>query len=44
MKLGGSRKKGMSSSRKLGRFVRQQRARIYIIRRCIVTLLCWDDS
>ncbi|WOG89249.1 hypothetical protein DCAR_0208486 [Daucus carota subsp. sativus] len=27
----------------LGKFVKQERARIYIIRTCVVTLLCWRD-
>ncbi|XP_021847090.1 small polypeptide DEVIL 2-like [Spinacia oleracea] len=31
------------SSRKLGRFLREQRGRLYIIRRCIVMLLCSQD-
>jgi len=31
------------SSRKLGRFMREQRGRLYIIRRCIVMLLCSRD-
>ncbi|XP_074289870.1 small polypeptide DEVIL 2-like [Silene latifolia] len=30
-------------SRKLGRFLKEQRGRLYIIRRCIVMLLCSDD-
>ncbi|XP_057504777.1 small polypeptide DEVIL 4-like [Actinidia eriantha] len=41
----GSKKRLTSSrsSRGLGRFVEQQRARIYIMRRCVVMLLCWHD-
>ncbi|XP_021759659.1 uncharacterized protein LOC110727796 [Chenopodium quinoa] len=31
------------SSRKLGRFLSEQRGRLYIIRRCIVMLLCSHD-
>ncbi|RHN80208.1 hypothetical protein MtrunA17_Chr1g0185781 [Medicago truncatula] len=39
--------KGSSKVRSLGRYsskqVRQQRARLYIIWRCTVLLLCWND-
>ncbi|KAK9742479.1 hypothetical protein RND81_03G175800 [Saponaria officinalis] len=38
----GDSKKRMSS-RRLGRFLREQRSRLYIIRRCIVMLLCSHD-
>ncbi|XP_021649608.1 small polypeptide DEVIL 4-like [Hevea brasiliensis] len=31
------------SSRGLGAALREQRARLYIIRRCVVMLLCWHD-
>ncbi|XP_019244623.1 PREDICTED: uncharacterized protein LOC109224501 [Nicotiana attenuata] len=31
------------SSRKLGRFLKEQRGRLYIVRRCVVMLLCWHD-
>ncbi|XP_057988303.1 small polypeptide DEVIL 4-like [Hevea brasiliensis] len=31
------------SSRGLGASLREQRARLYIIRRCVVMLLCWHD-
>ncbi|KAG2328907.1 hypothetical protein Bca4012_021476 [Brassica carinata] len=31
-------------TRKCGRWVREQRARYYIIGRCIVMLLCWTDN
>ncbi|XP_014513056.1 uncharacterized protein LOC106771578 [Vigna radiata var. radiata] len=31
------------SSRGLGGALREQRARLYIIRRCVVMLLCWHD-
>uniref|UniRef100_A0A2P2NK06 Uncharacterized protein n=1 Tax=Rhizophora mucronata TaxID=61149 RepID=A0A2P2NK06_RHIMU len=31
------------SCRRLGGYLRQQRGRLYIIRRCIVILLCWHD-
>ncbi|XP_057522270.1 small polypeptide DEVIL 2-like [Amaranthus tricolor] len=30
-------------TRKLGRFLREQRGRFYIFRRCIVMLLCTHD-
>nr|ACG49134.1 hypothetical protein [Zea mays] len=28
---------------KLQRVLREQKARLYIIRRCVVMLLCWSD-
>ncbi|KAJ4707134.1 ROTUNDIFOLIA like 21 [Melia azedarach] len=31
------------SCRKLGGYLRQQKGRLYIIRRCVVMLLCWHD-
>ncbi|PIN19601.1 hypothetical protein CDL12_07703 [Handroanthus impetiginosus] len=31
------------SSRRLGRFLKEQRGRLYIMRRCVVMLLCWHD-
>ncbi|XP_022882308.1 uncharacterized protein LOC111399280 [Olea europaea var. sylvestris] len=31
------------SSRGLGGLLREQRARLYIIRRCVVMLLCYHD-
>ncbi|KAF8101974.1 hypothetical protein N665_0201s0267 [Sinapis alba] len=31
-------------TRKCGRLVREQRARFYIIGRCVVMLLCWTDN
>ncbi|PHT54856.1 hypothetical protein CQW23_03342 [Capsicum baccatum] len=37
-----SSKKKMSS-RKLGTFLKEQRGRLYIMRRCVVMLLCWHD-
>ncbi|XP_022886756.1 uncharacterized protein LOC111402609 [Olea europaea var. sylvestris] len=37
----GSKKR--KSSRRLGRFLKEQRGRLYIMRRCIVMLLCWHD-
>ncbi|XP_022968355.1 uncharacterized protein LOC111467617 [Cucurbita maxima] len=39
--IGGSKRR--VSSRGLGEVIRQQRARLYIIRRCVVMLLCWHD-
>ncbi|KAI8019116.1 hypothetical protein LOK49_LG04G03304 [Camellia lanceoleosa] len=38
----GSSKKRLSG-RGLGRFLKQQRARLYIMRRCVVMLLCSHD-
>ncbi|XP_028109254.1 uncharacterized protein LOC114307966 [Camellia sinensis] len=37
------KKKKKKKSRGLGRFLKQQRARIYIMRRCVVMLLCSHD-
>ncbi|XP_019068165.1 small polypeptide DEVIL 4-like [Solanum lycopersicum] len=31
------------SSGKLGRFLKEQRGRLYIMRRCIIILICWHD-
>ncbi|CAF2266754.1 hypothetical protein BRARA_D00391 [Brassica rapa] len=31
-------------TRKCGRLVREQGARFYIIRRCVIMLLCWTDN
>ncbi|ESQ44904.1 hypothetical protein EUTSA_v10010948mg, partial [Eutrema salsugineum] len=31
-------------TRKCGRLVREQRARFYIMRRCVVMLICWTDN
>ncbi|XP_031501209.1 small polypeptide DEVIL 4-like isoform X2 [Nymphaea colorata] len=44
MKMGavGSSKRRLSS-RGLGGALREQRARLYIIRQCVVMLLCWHD-
>ncbi|XAR65389.1 hypothetical protein NMG60_11009505 [Bertholletia excelsa] len=39
--MGGSKRR--ISSRGLGGVLREQRTRIYIIRRCVVMLLCWHD-
>ncbi|XP_052205801.1 small polypeptide DEVIL 4-like [Diospyros lotus] len=38
-----SRSGSSSSSKGVGRIVKQQRAKLYIIRRCVVMLLCWHD-
>ncbi|XP_073280002.1 small polypeptide DEVIL 4-like [Primulina huaijiensis] len=39
--LEGSKKR--LSTEKLGRFLKEQRGRLYIISRCVVMLLCWHD-
>uniref|UniRef100_A0A7C9CEZ8 ROTUNDIFOLIA like 8 n=1 Tax=Opuntia streptacantha TaxID=393608 RepID=A0A7C9CEZ8_OPUST len=39
--MGGSKRKLVN--RGLSSVVREQRARLYIIRRCVVMLLCWHD-
>ncbi|XP_059624592.1 small polypeptide DEVIL 4-like [Cornus florida] len=31
------------SSKRFGRFLKEQRGRLYITRRCVVMLLCWHD-
>ncbi|CAF2090434.1 hypothetical protein BRARA_F03327 [Brassica rapa] len=36
-------KRRVSNSRGLGGVLREQRARLYIIKRCVVMLLCWQD-
>ncbi|CAI0458967.1 unnamed protein product [Linum tenue] len=43
--IGGSKRRtsSSSSSKRLGSALREQRARLYIIRRCVVMLLCWHD-
>ncbi|XP_020236287.1 uncharacterized protein LOC109815880 [Cajanus cajan] len=38
-----SKRRLSSSNRGLGGVLREQRARLYIIRRCVVMLLCWHD-
>ncbi|XP_024978355.1 uncharacterized protein LOC112515679 [Cynara cardunculus var. scolymus] len=30
-------------SKGLGKFLKEQRGRLYIIKRCVVMLLCWHD-
>ncbi|CAI0451146.1 unnamed protein product [Linum tenue] len=37
------RPKVMMSCRKLGKYLKQQQGRLYIIRRCVVMLICWRD-
>ncbi|KAG8659718.1 small polypeptide DEVIL 3 [Manihot esculenta] len=37
----GSKKK--MPCRRLGGYLREQKGRLYIIRRCIVMLVCWHD-
>ncbi|XP_045797031.1 small polypeptide DEVIL 3 [Trifolium pratense] len=37
----GSKKK--VSCKKLGGYLKEQKGRLYIIRRCVVMLLCWHD-
>ncbi|XP_057477598.1 small polypeptide DEVIL 4-like [Actinidia eriantha] len=39
--MGGS-KKGISS-RGLGKVLKEQRTRLYIIKRCVVMLICWHE-
>ncbi|XP_072992271.1 small polypeptide DEVIL 4-like [Typha latifolia] len=34
---------GQVKGRGLSRALRKQRARLYIIHRCVVMLLCWND-
>ncbi|XP_022845396.1 uncharacterized protein LOC111368403 [Olea europaea var. sylvestris] len=41
MSIGNSKRR--ISSRGIGGVLREQRAKIYIIRRCVVMLLCWHD-
>ncbi|XP_045828373.1 small polypeptide DEVIL 4-like [Trifolium pratense] len=43
--IGGSKRSRLSSSssRGLGGVLKEQRARLYIIRRCVVMLLCWHE-
>jgi hypothetical protein len=41
MKMGGSKRR--VSSKGLGAVLKEQRAKLYIIRRCVVMLLCWHD-
>ncbi|WZY80601.1 hypothetical protein YC2023_026985 [Brassica napus] len=38
-----SKQKKRSICRRLGKHIKEQKGRIYIIRRCVVMLLCWHD-
>ncbi|KAL9418524.1 hypothetical protein AB3S75_036478 [Citrus x aurantiifolia] len=38
-----SARRRCSFSRKCARLVREQRARFYIMRRCVTMLICWRD-
>ncbi|XP_023637567.1 uncharacterized protein LOC111830215 [Capsella rubella] len=38
-----SKEKKRSISRRMGKYMKEQKGRIYIIRRCVVMLLCWHD-
>jgi len=37
------RSSGLSSNKGFGGVLREQRARLYIIRRCVIMLLCWHE-
>ncbi|XP_057485414.1 small polypeptide DEVIL 4-like [Actinidia eriantha] len=39
--MGGSKRR--IASRGFGGVLREQRAKLYIIRRCVVMLLCWHE-
>ncbi|XP_050224585.1 small polypeptide DEVIL 4-like [Mercurialis annua] len=39
----GNSKRRLLSSKSVGSAFREQKARLYIIRRCVVMLLCWHD-
>ncbi|KAE9595731.1 hypothetical protein Lalb_Chr17g0341881 [Lupinus albus] len=41
--IGGSKRRLSSSNKGIGGVFREQRARLYIIRRCVIMLLCWHD-
>ncbi|XP_022023015.1 uncharacterized protein LOC110923147 [Helianthus annuus] len=46
MRIAGSNNTGKSKkkvSSKLGGILKEQKARLYIIRRCVVMLLCYHD-
>ncbi|OWM84670.1 uncharacterized protein LOC116203052 [Punica granatum] len=38
-----SKRSSKATCRRLGGYLRQQKGRLYIIRRCVVMLLCWHD-
>ncbi|XP_022010703.1 uncharacterized protein LOC110910337 [Helianthus annuus] len=37
------RKDRRSQSKRVGKFLKEQRGRLYIIKTCVVMLLCWHD-
>ncbi|KAE9619312.1 hypothetical protein Lalb_Chr02g0151761 [Lupinus albus] len=39
--IGGSKRR--VSNKGVGGVLREQRAKLYIIRRCVIMLLCWHD-
>ncbi|KAF4394308.1 hypothetical protein G4B88_018458 [Cannabis sativa] len=41
--MGAEQSKRKDPCRKLGGYLKQQKGRLYIIRRCVVMLLCWHD-
>uniref|UniRef100_A0A452ZRQ1 Uncharacterized protein n=3 Tax=Triticinae TaxID=1648030 RepID=A0A452ZRQ1_AEGTS len=43
MKSHGSKHRGGSGGGGLSRMLREHKARLYIIRRCVVALLCYHD-
>ncbi|XP_051141224.1 small polypeptide DEVIL 3 [Andrographis paniculata] len=38
-----SKKRLAPPNRRLGRFLKEQRGKLYIMRRCVVMLICWHD-
>ncbi|KAI6668953.1 hypothetical protein NL676_003838 [Syzygium grande] len=43
MKSSASSRRRCSFTRKCARLVREQRARFYIMRRCVTMLICWHE-
>ncbi|KAG9135862.1 hypothetical protein Leryth_002574 [Lithospermum erythrorhizon] len=41
-KVDGNKKKLISRG-KLGKYLKEQRGRMYIFRRCVVMLICWHE-
>ncbi|XP_056176035.1 small polypeptide DEVIL 3 [Syzygium oleosum] len=39
----GDSKRSKASCQRLGGYLKEQKSRVYIIRRCVVMLLCWHD-
>ncbi|KAI3412734.1 Glycosyltransferase [Psidium guajava] len=39
----GDSKRSKASWERLGGYLKEQKSRLYIIRRCVVMLLCWHD-